>query len=162
LFWKWIGFAIWEKQYELCDFYDFLVFGRWNVHVYSTALICDLSVYIVEALELVCLVLIQLSQLFQSCKMIDELCRKWSLRLNAYKSFVNSLIWFYEDVWIIDRCRTWCLSWCDVLFSFVLIVRNCMKLLICGDVDVNMLNADCWWWIYMCLMLMLDMVIACI
>jgi len=31
-----------------------------------------------------------------------------------------------------------------------------MKLLICGDVvdiDVDMLNVDCWWWIYICLML---------
>jgi len=66
---------------------------------------------------------------------------------------------------MINRCWIWCLSWCDVLFSFVLIVRNCMKLLICGDVvdiDVNMLNADCWWWIYTCLMWILNMAIACI
>jgi len=38
------------KRDEPCDFYDFVVFGRWSAHVYSTALICDLSLYIVEAL----------------------------------------------------------------------------------------------------------------
>jgi len=50
-------------------------------------------------------------------------------------------------------------------FLFIWIMRNCMKLLICGDVvdiDVNMLNVDCWWWIYTCLMLIFDTVIACI
>jgi len=46
LFWNWIGFAIWEKRYELCDFYDFVVISRWNAHVCSTALLCDLKVYI--------------------------------------------------------------------------------------------------------------------
>ena len=60
-FWKRI------KGDEPCDFYDFVALGRWNAHVYSIVLICDLNVYIVEALELVCLVLIQLSQLFQGC-----------------------------------------------------------------------------------------------
>jgi hypothetical protein len=52
------------KRDKLCDFDDFVVVGRWNAHVYSTALICDLSVYIVEALEFVYLVLVQLPQLF--------------------------------------------------------------------------------------------------
>ena len=42
---------------ELGEFYDSIVFSRWNAHVYSTALICGLSVYIVEALDLVYLVL---------------------------------------------------------------------------------------------------------
>jgi len=44
------------------------------------------------------------------------------------------------------------------IFSFTWIVRNCRKLLICGDVvviDVNMLNVDCWWWIYTFLMLII-------
>ena len=42
---------------ELGEFYDSIVFSRWNTHVYSTALICGLGVYIVEALDLVYLVL---------------------------------------------------------------------------------------------------------
>ena len=95
-FWKRI------KRDELCDFYDFVAFSRWNAHVYSTALICDLSVYIVEALELVYLVLIQLSQLFQICKMIDKVCQKWSLRPNTLKIFCESFdmfLWKWMNGW---------------------------------------------------------------
>jgi hypothetical protein len=44
---------------ELGEFYDFVVFSRWKVNVYSTALICGLEVYLVEALNLVYLVLVQ-------------------------------------------------------------------------------------------------------
>ena len=56
-------------QYERNDtdyvfFYDSLVISRWNAHVYSTTLICGLGVYVVEAFDLVCLVLIYLFQLF--------------------------------------------------------------------------------------------------
>jgi len=61
---------------ELGEFYDSIVLGQWNAHVYSTTLICDLSVYIVEALEFDYLVLVQLFQLFSICKMRNELCRK--------------------------------------------------------------------------------------
>jgi len=53
--------------------------------------------------------------------------------------------------------------WC--IFSFTWFVRIYMKLLICGDVvdlDVVMLNVNCWWWIYTCLMLIFDTVITCI
>jgi len=42
-----------DKERRTCDFDDFVEASRWNTHVYSTALICDLSVYIVEALDLV-------------------------------------------------------------------------------------------------------------
>jgi len=42
---------------ELGEFYNSIVFSRWNAHVYSTSLICGLGVYIVEALDLVYLVL---------------------------------------------------------------------------------------------------------
>ena len=52
------------KRDELCDFDDIVVVGQWNAHVYSTSFIYDLSVYIVEALEFVYVVLVQLSQLF--------------------------------------------------------------------------------------------------
>jgi len=65
---------------KLYDFDDFVVVGRGNAHVYPTTLICDLSVYIVEALEFVYLVLVQLFQLFSSCKMRNELCRNGSLK----------------------------------------------------------------------------------
>ena len=39
-----------DKERWTCDFVEV---SRWNTHVYSTALICNLSVYIVEALDLV-------------------------------------------------------------------------------------------------------------
>jgi len=42
-----------DKERRTCDFDNFVEVGQWNAHVYSTALICDLSVYIVEALDLV-------------------------------------------------------------------------------------------------------------
>jgi hypothetical protein len=48
------------KWDELSDFHEFVVIGRWNAKVSSTALICGLEVYLVEALELVYLVLAQL------------------------------------------------------------------------------------------------------
>ena len=64
LLWKWNSFGKVIKRDELYDFDDFVVVCRWNAHVYSTTLICDLSVYIVEALEFVYLDLVQLSQLF--------------------------------------------------------------------------------------------------
>jgi len=41
LFWKWILFgkvALWD---ELCDWRDFLVVGRWNVHVRTPTFIYD-------------------------------------------------------------------------------------------------------------------------
>ena len=47
-----------------------------RTYIYSTTLICDLSVYIVDALKFIDLVFVQLFQLFLSCKMRDELCRK--------------------------------------------------------------------------------------
>jgi len=72
------------------------------------------------------------------------------------------IIWrCVNDWWVLNMMLI--IIW--FIFSFVWIVRNCMKLLICGDVvdiDVNMLNVDCWWRIYICLMLILDMVIVCI
>jgi len=49
------------------------------------------------------------------------------------KSFVNSLIWLHEDVWMINRCWTWCLLWCDVPFSF------------CFDCDKLYEVVDLWW-----------------
>jgi len=63
LFWfeKWNSFGKVIKRDELCDFDDFVIVVPWNEHVYSTALICDLSVYIVEALEFVYFILVQLS-----------------------------------------------------------------------------------------------------
>jgi len=42
-----------DKERRTCDFEDFVEVSRWDTHVYSTALLCDLSVYIVEALDLV-------------------------------------------------------------------------------------------------------------
>jgi hypothetical protein len=47
------------KRDELCDSHELVVFSRWNVIVYSTALICSLEVYLLEALDLVYLVLVQ-------------------------------------------------------------------------------------------------------
>ena len=50
-------------------------------------------------------------------------------------------------------------------FLLIWIMRNCMKLLIYGDVvdlDVIMLIVGCWWWIYTCLMLIFDTLIVCI
>jgi len=50
-------------------------------------------------------------------------------------------------------------------FLFIWIMRNCMQLLIYGDVvdlDVIMIFVDCWWWIYTCLMLIFDTLIVCI
>ena len=58
---------------------------------------------------------------------------------------MDSLIWLYEVVWMINRCWTWCLSWCDVLFSFVLIVGNCIELLIYNDVNIG--YGDHMYWI---------------
>jgi hypothetical protein len=55
------------KRDELCDSHDFVVFIRRNVNVYSTALICGLEVYLVEALDLVYLVLVQ----FIYCKIVE-------------------------------------------------------------------------------------------
>jgi hypothetical protein len=52
------------KRDEFVLFYDSVVISRWNAHVYSNVLICGLGVYIVEALDLVYLVLVHLSQLF--------------------------------------------------------------------------------------------------
>ena len=93
------------KRDELCDFRDFVVFSWWNVHVYSTALICDLSVYIVEALKFFCLVLIQLPQLILSGKTIGELCWRWPLRLlwlvwYDYMKMYERLIDFGYDVYL--------------------------------------------------------------
>jgi len=31
-----------------------------------------------------------------------------------WKSLMNSLLWINKDVWIIDGCWIWCLSWCGV------------------------------------------------
>ena len=42
-----------DKERRTYDFEDFVEVGWWDTHVYSTALIFDLSVYIVEALDLV-------------------------------------------------------------------------------------------------------------
>jgi len=42
-----------DKERRTCDFEDFVEVGRWDTHVYFTAIICDLGVYIVEALDLV-------------------------------------------------------------------------------------------------------------
>jgi len=64
------------KRDELCDSHVFVVFSRWDVHAYSTALICDLSVCLVEALEFVYLVLVNCLNCFKGYKLRDELCRK--------------------------------------------------------------------------------------
>jgi len=37
----------------------------------------------------------------------------------SWKSFTNSLIWINEDVWMINGCWIWCLSYCGV-FSHLL------------------------------------------
>jgi len=42
-----------DKERQTCDFEDFVEVSWWDTHVYSTALLCDISVYIVEALDLV-------------------------------------------------------------------------------------------------------------
>jgi hypothetical protein len=43
---------------EVGEFYDSIISSQWNAHVYSITLICGLGVYIVEALDLGCLVLV--------------------------------------------------------------------------------------------------------
>jgi hypothetical protein len=57
-----------NKERQTLWFYDFVIVGRWNAHVYSTALICDLSVYIVDALEFIYLVLVNCFNCFEVAK----------------------------------------------------------------------------------------------
>jgi len=40
------------KQYELRRFLELFGIGLWYVYVYATALICELCIYLVEAVEL--------------------------------------------------------------------------------------------------------------
>jgi hypothetical protein len=91
------------KWDELCDFHDFIVFSRWIAKVYLTVLICSLGEYLVEALDLVDLVL--LNQLH-------------------YKSFVNGFKWLIE--WYVDDCGQLniMLLWNDVLFHFTWFMKS--------------------------------------
>ena len=46
---------VWKavKWYELCETLRLMWIGLWNVYVYTTALICELCIYSVEAFEFV-------------------------------------------------------------------------------------------------------------
>jgi hypothetical protein len=68
---------------ELWEFHDFVVFNQWNAIVFPTELICGLEVYLVEALNLVYLVLVQKLQLFQNGEFRDEIWWKWFYESNA-------------------------------------------------------------------------------
>jgi len=57
-----------------------------------------------------------------------------------WKSFMTSLLWINEDVWIIDRCWIWCLSWWGV-FSLLLELWEFHEV-------VELLWWWCWWIIY--------------
>ena len=65
-----------DKRNELCDSHDFVVFSRWNVHAYLTALICDLSVCLVEALVFDYLVLSNCLNCFKVVKGETNLVEK--------------------------------------------------------------------------------------
>jgi hypothetical protein len=113
------------KRDELRDFHDFVVFSRWNVTVCSTALICDLEVYLVEALDLVYLILVQSFQLFWMLWFERRTLLKMVL-LNRlpYKSFMNGFIWLIDDMWMIVDDWIWCLSWNDVLIHFTWFMKS--------------------------------------
>ena len=81
------------KRDEHCDFYDFVVIDRWNTHVHSTSLICNLRVYIVEALEFICLFLTQ----FHNCFKLWNDIRTLSKIIFKTKYLANLLwiVWCY-------------------------------------------------------------------
>jgi len=57
LFWKWIGFAIWEKRYDLCKTLAFEWIGLWNVEVYNNPLIYYFCICLVGTFKHICFVL---------------------------------------------------------------------------------------------------------
>jgi len=127
---KWNSFGNVTKRDELCDFDDFVVVCRWNAHVYSTTLICDLSVCIVEALEFV-------YSIFGSIVLI--VLKLWNNRRTLPKK-IFKVEYFTNLLWITlydyMKIHEWLIGVeYDVyhgvmyLFSFTWIVRNCMKLL---------------------------------
>jgi len=91
-----------DKERRTCNFDDFVEVGWWNTHVYSTTLIRDLSVYIIEALEFIYLVLVQLSQLIWSCMIVLNYVKKMML-VNAYMLIDWDVVGEYIYVnWIVN------------------------------------------------------------
>jgi len=56
-----------------------------------------------------------LTQLYKSCEIYyTNLVENIHWILLLWNSFMNGLLWINKNIWMIDGCWIWCLSWCGV------------------------------------------------